>query len=58
MAKFEVYEDSRGEFRWRLKARNGEIIAIAEEGFSTKDSCMRSIETVRKNAASADVSEE
>lgn len=58
MAKFEVYEDSRGEYRWRLKARNGEVLAIAEEGFATKDSCLRSIETVRSNATDADVVEE
>lgn len=58
MPKFELYKDKRGEFRWRLKARNGEIIAVAEEGFSTKDSCMRSIETVRKNVAIAEITEE
>ncbi len=58
MGKFEVYQDKKGEFRWRLKARNGEIIAIAEEGFATKDSCMRSIETVKKNATDAEVTEE
>ena len=55
MAKFEVYEDKRGEFRWRLKAGNGEKVAISEEGFSSKDSCKTSIETVRRNAAEAEV---
>lgn len=58
MGKFEVYEDSRGEYRWRLKARNGEILAVAEEGFSTKDSCLRSIETLRKNVVTAEIVEE
>ena len=58
MAKFEVYEDRRGEYRWRLKARNGEILAVAEEGFASKDSCLRNIETVRKAATSAEISEE
>ena len=47
--KFEVYEDKAGEFRFRLKARNGEII-LASEGYKTKASCENGIESVRKNA--------
>ena len=48
--KFEVYTDKKGEFRFRLKAKNGEPIA-ASEGYTTKASCMNGIDSVRKNAA-------
>lgn len=52
--KFEVYTDKAGEFRFRLKARNGEIIA-ASEGYMAKASCLNGVESVRKNAADAQV---
>jgi len=54
--KFEMYEDKGGEFRFRLKARNGEIIAISE-GYTTKASCRSGIESVQKNAPDAEVEE-
>ena len=52
--KFEVYTDKKGEFRFRLKARNGEIIATSE-GYVAKAGCMNGIESVRKNAPDAEV---
>ena len=55
--KFEVYKDKAGEFRFRLKARNGEIIA-SSEGYTAKASCLGGIESVRKNAPDAAVEEE
>ena len=47
-AKFEVYKDKAGEYRFRLKAPNGEIIAISE-GYRSKNSCMNGIKSVKKN---------
>ncbi len=47
--KFEVYQDKSGEFRFRLKARNGEIIAVSE-GYTSKPGCLNVMEIVRKNA--------
>lgn len=52
--KFEVYTDKAGEFRFRLKATNGQIIATGE-GYKSKSGCMNGIESVKKNAADADV---
>ncbi len=49
--KFEVYTDKAGEFRFRLKATNGQIIA-ASEGYKAKASCLNGIESVKKNADS------
>ena len=55
--KFEVYTDKAGEFRFRLKASNGEIIAVSE-GYKAIASCMNGIESVKKNAPEAEVVEE
>ncbi len=52
--KFEVYQDKAGEFRFRLKAGNGEIIAVGE-GYKAKASCLNGIESIRKNAPEAEV---
>ena len=54
--KFEIYIDKAGEFRFRLKARNGEII-LASEGYTTKANCKNGIESVRKNAVDAEIIE-
>lgn len=50
--KFELYEDKRGAYRFRLKSRNGKIIAISE-GYTSKAACENGIESVRKNASEA-----
>ncbi len=55
-AKFELYKDARGEFRWRLLATNGQVIATGE-GYKTKDSAKNGIESVKKNAPSAPIEE-
>lgn len=55
--KFEVYEDKGGEFRFRLKAANGQVIATSE-GYKAKSSCMNGIESVGKNAPEAEVEEQ
>ncbi len=54
--KFEVYTDNAGEFRFRLKARNGEIIAVGES-YKTKAGCLAGIESIKKNAPDAEVVE-
>ena len=55
--KFEMYQDKAGEFRFRLKARNGEIIGVSE-GYTTKTNCVNGVESVKKNAAEAEIVEE
>ncbi len=55
--KFELYEDKAGEFRFRLKARNGEPIGKSE-GYKAKDSAENGIASVGKNAPEAEVVEE
>ena len=48
-AKFELYKDTAGEFRFRLKAGNGENI-LASEGYTAKASAENGIESVKENA--------
>ena len=55
--KFEVYTDKSGEFRFRLKATNGQVIAVSE-GYTTIANCLNGVESVKKNAPEADVVEE
>ncbi|MCS3442272.1 MULTISPECIES: YegP family protein [Microbacterium] len=54
--KFELYTDKSGEYRFRLKSGNGEVIAISE-GYSSKAAALNGIESVRRNAADAEVVE-
>ena len=52
--KYELYTDKSGEFRFRLKAKNGQIIATSES-YKTKASCTNGIESVKKNAPDAEI---
>jgi uncharacterized protein len=53
---FEWYKDKAGKYRFRLKAANGEIIAVSE-GYSSKEGCVVGIESVKKNASIAKIVE-
>ena len=55
--KFEIYNDKAGKFRYRLKARNGEII-LSGEAYTDLNGCKNGVESVRKNAGSEIVVEE
>lgn len=55
--KFEVYIDKKGEYRFRLKATNGQVIATSE-GYKAIAGCIKGIESVKKNAADAKITEE
>ena len=52
--KFEVYKDKAGEFRFRLKATNGQIIATGE-GYKAMAGCKRGIESIKKNVVDAKI---
>jgi len=52
-AKFECYKDKAGEYRFRLKAGNGETI-LSSEGYSSKSGCENGIASVRKNSVIPD----
>ncbi len=48
-AKFELYTDVRGQYRFRLKAANGQIVAVGES-YKTKAAALDGIESIRRNA--------
>jgi uncharacterized protein YegP (UPF0339 family) len=52
---FEMYKDAKNEFRWRLKASNGQIIATGGQGYGAKADCKHAIESIMKNAATATI---
>ena len=52
--KFEIYKDKAGEFRFRLKATNGQIIATGE-GYKSKEAVKNGVASVAKNAADAQI---
>lgn len=46
---FEIYMDAKGKYRFRMKAANGQTIAVSQ-AYKKKESCLKGIESVRKNA--------
>ncbi|WP_327119813.1 YegP family protein [Nocardia sp. NBC_01730] len=53
-AKFEIYKDKSDKYRFRLKAANGEVIAVGE-AYESKAACKNGIESIKKNAPAADI---
>ena len=53
--KFEIYLDKAGMFRYRLIAPNGESLAISEDGYKSKSSCMNGIKSVGVNAMNSQI---
>jgi uncharacterized protein len=54
-AKFEIYKDTGGEFRWRLVHTNGQVIANSGEGYKAKANAVGGIDSVKQNAPNATV---
>jgi uncharacterized protein YegP (UPF0339 family) len=50
--RFEIFKDSVGKFRFRLKAQNGEIIAESQ-GYESKEGCQKGIASIKENASKA-----
>lgn len=57
MARFTMYKDSRGEWRWRFRANNGKIIADSAEGYKEKTDCRHGIDLVKQESPNAEVIE-
>jgi uncharacterized protein len=56
-AKSELYRSPNGEYRWRLRATNGQVIATCGEGYSSKAAAQSGIESVKRVAESAPIEE-
>jgi len=55
---FTIYSDRAGEYRWRLRATNGRIIADSAEGYRSKTDCQAGIRLVQTGAPTASVNDE
>ena len=55
MGKFQIFQDKSGEYRWRLTASNGNIVATGGEGYKTKADAQRGIASVQQLATTAAV---
>jgi uncharacterized protein len=58
MSKFQIIKDSAGEYRWRLRADNGEPIADSGEGYKAKADCQHGIALVKREAPGAPVEDD
>lgn len=52
---FEIFKDAKKEYRWRLRAGNGKVIGMADEGYARKDACQHAITLIQEGAAKAKV---
>jgi uncharacterized protein len=52
-AKFEIYKDKSGEFRWKLTHANGKIIADSGQGYKAKEDAVKGISSLKENVPSA-----
>jgi len=55
MAKFVLYKDKGGEFRWRFQADNNKIVADSGEGYNNKKDCLHGIEIVKRQSPQAPI---
>ena len=56
-AKFEIYADSKGQFRFRLKAANGEVVATGES-YVSKAGVLKGVDAVKRAAAAAEIDDQ
>jgi uncharacterized protein len=53
--RFELYRDSAGGWRWRLRAQNGNVVADSAEGYVRREDCEHGIDLVKGSASAATV---
>jgi uncharacterized protein len=54
-AKFEIYKDKSGGFRWRLTHTNGQIIADSGQAYKAKEDALKGISSLKENVPNATV---
>ena len=57
MAKFEIYQDTTGDFRWRFQSNNGKILAISGEGYINRPNCEHAIILIKRETAQATITD-
>lgn len=58
MYRFKVYEDRRGEFRWRLLSSNGRTVADSGEGYGSRSAAREAAQRIKSNAGSAPIEDD
>ncbi len=58
MADFQIFKDNAGEYRWRLRADNYEVIADSAEGYVKKSDCEHGITLVKQLAPAAEIEDQ
>ncbi|MEP7342916.1 MAG: DUF1508 domain-containing protein [Acidobacteriota bacterium] len=53
MAKFEIYQDTVGDFRWRFQSNSGKVLAISGEGYNNRANCEHAIILIKREAPQA-----
>jgi uncharacterized protein YegP (UPF0339 family) len=56
--KFVLYRDAKNEYRWKLAAANGNIVADSGEGYKNKADCLSTLASIKKAVAEAPIEEE
>ena len=57
MAKFEIYQDTAGDFRWRFQSNNGKILADSGEGYNNRSNCEHAIILLKREAPQAAITD-
>ncbi len=57
MARFEVYADTKKEWRWRFVSSNGRILAVSSEGYKAEKDCLTCIKVVQTESTMAPVNQ-
>jgi uncharacterized protein YegP (UPF0339 family) len=58
MADFQIFKDKAGEYRWRFRADNYEVIADSAEGYVNKSDCEHGIDLVKQLAPAAEIEDQ
>ncbi|MEM1518006.1 MAG: DUF1508 domain-containing protein [Nitrososphaerota archaeon] len=56
MAKFHVYKDEKGNYRWRLQSDNNKFVADSSLGYRSKYECIKAIKSIQKSITKAEIS--
>ena len=57
MAKFEIYQDSAGDYRWRFQSNNGKILAVSAEGYINRANCEHGIILIKRETSQAAITD-
>jgi len=58
MAKFEIYKDVKGDFRWRFQANNGKILAESSQGYINRANCEHGIILIKQEVGNATIGDD